>query len=140
MRAVDARNADDLLATAEDARERTRREDPTGAALIEARYAELLEALDWYLDAGQPDRLEPIDQPHRRLGLDAPRAPVGDEAGAVHGAEVPACGHVPRAQIKLDAEGFEDSAADLVGQRVVAEQPEVPRPAPRRDARCHVPQ
>ena len=56
MRPVDARTADDLLAIAEDARERTRREDPTGAALIEARYPELLEALDWYLDAGQPDQ------------------------------------------------------------------------------------
>ena len=56
MRPVDTRTADDLLATAEDARERTRREDPAGAALIESRYQELLEALDWYLDAGQPDQ------------------------------------------------------------------------------------
>jgi len=56
MRPVDARTADDLLAIAEDARERTRREDPTGAALTEARYPELLEALDWYFDAGQPDQ------------------------------------------------------------------------------------
>ena len=56
MRPVDARTADDLLAIAEDARERTRREDPTGAASIEARYPELLETLDWYLDAGQPDQ------------------------------------------------------------------------------------
>jgi len=56
MRPVDARTADDLLAIAEDARERTRREDPTGAALIEERYPELLETLDWYLDAGQPDQ------------------------------------------------------------------------------------
>jgi tetratricopeptide (TPR) repeat protein len=56
MRLVDARTADDLLTIAEDARERTRREDPTGAALIETRYQELLEALDWYLDAGQPDQ------------------------------------------------------------------------------------
>ena len=56
MRPVDARTADDLLAIAEDARDRTRREDPTGAASIEARYPELLETLDWYLDAGQPDQ------------------------------------------------------------------------------------
>ena len=42
-------------AIAEDARARIRREDPESAAMIEARYPELLEALDWYLDAGQPD-------------------------------------------------------------------------------------
>ena len=53
---MDARTAADLLATAEDARERTRREDPTGAALVEERYPAMLEALDWYLDAGQPDQ------------------------------------------------------------------------------------
>ena len=53
--AVDARTADDLLAIAEDARERTRREDPTGAENVEARYPEMLEALDWYLEAAQPD-------------------------------------------------------------------------------------
>jgi len=56
MRPVDARTADDLLAIAEDARERTRREDPTGAALVEERYPAMLEALDWYLDASRPDQ------------------------------------------------------------------------------------
>jgi tetratricopeptide (TPR) repeat protein len=52
---VDARTADELLAIAEDARERTRREDPTGAEQVEARYHDMLEALDWYLEATQPD-------------------------------------------------------------------------------------
>jgi tetratricopeptide (TPR) repeat protein len=52
---VDARTADDLLAIAEDARERTRREDPTGAENVEARYPEMLEALEWYVEAAQPD-------------------------------------------------------------------------------------
>jgi tetratricopeptide (TPR) repeat protein len=55
MPAVDTPTADALLALAEDARARVRREDPESAALIEARYPELLEALDWYLDARQPD-------------------------------------------------------------------------------------
>ena len=55
MRPVDAQTADDLLAIAEDARERTRREDPTGAARVEERYSQMLEALNWYLDASQPD-------------------------------------------------------------------------------------
>jgi tetratricopeptide (TPR) repeat protein len=56
MPAVDTPTADALLALAEDARARVRREDPESAALIEARYPELLEALDWYLDAAQPDK------------------------------------------------------------------------------------
>ena len=53
---MDTPTADALLALAEDARARVRREDPESAALIEARYADLLEALDWYLDAGLPDQ------------------------------------------------------------------------------------
>ena len=52
---MDAPTADTLLSLAEEARAGIRREDPESAALIEARYPELLEALDWYLDAGQPD-------------------------------------------------------------------------------------
>ena len=52
---MDKTTADTLLAIAEDARARIRREDPESAAQIEARYPELLEALDWYLDEGHPD-------------------------------------------------------------------------------------
>ena len=44
-----------MLAIAEDARERTRREDATGAQMVEVRYPDMLAALDWYLEAGQPD-------------------------------------------------------------------------------------
>ena len=52
---MDMTTADTLVAIAEDASARIRREDPESAARIEARYPELLEALDWYLDAGHPD-------------------------------------------------------------------------------------
>ena len=52
---MDARTADELLAIAEDARERTRREDASGAQMVEKRYPDMLAALDWYLDAEQPD-------------------------------------------------------------------------------------
>jgi len=52
---VDTRTADELLAIAEDARERTRREDATGAQMVEVRYPDMLAALHWYLEAGQPD-------------------------------------------------------------------------------------
>jgi tetratricopeptide (TPR) repeat protein len=52
---VDQPTADNLLATAEEGRARLRREDPESAAMIEGRYPEMLDALDWYLDTGQSD-------------------------------------------------------------------------------------
>src|SRR2546422_8967334 len=67
-----------------------------------------------------------------------PRAPVGDATGGVNGAEVAARGHIARAEVELDPEGLEDAAPDLVAERVVAEEPEVPWPAAGRDPRRHV--
>ena len=55
MRPVDAQTADELLAIAEEARAGSRREDPEAAAAIEARYPEMLEVLEWSLEAAQPD-------------------------------------------------------------------------------------
>src|SRR5262245_9814515 len=55
MRRVDAATAEELLAIAEDARERTRREDATGAATVAAHYGSMLEAADWFLDIGRAD-------------------------------------------------------------------------------------
>ena len=53
--AVDLRTAESLVVIAEDARAGIRREDPESAAAIEARYADMLEVLEWSLGAGQPD-------------------------------------------------------------------------------------
>ena len=52
---MDLPTAESLVALAEDARAGIRREDPESSARIEARYTEMLEALDWSLEAGQPD-------------------------------------------------------------------------------------
>jgi non-specific serine/threonine protein kinase len=52
---VDPSTADSLVAIAEDARAGIRREDPNSAAAIEARYADMLEVLEWSLEAGHPD-------------------------------------------------------------------------------------
>ena len=43
-----------------------------------------------------------------------------------------------RLEMEVDAERFEDAAAYRMLERVVAEEAEVTRPAPRRDARPHV--
>ena len=75
----------------------------------------------------------------RRFSLvgDSPGPAVGDVAGLVDGAEVQPGGHVAVLQRELHAQGAEHAAADLVDQRVVAEQAQVPRPAAGRDAGGH---
>ena len=40
---------------AEEARARLRSQDPAAAVPVEERYPEMLQALDWYLDGGQPE-------------------------------------------------------------------------------------
>jgi len=52
---MDAAGAAALLELAEEARARSRRQDPAGNQPVEDRYPEMLEALDWHLASGQPD-------------------------------------------------------------------------------------
>jgi tetratricopeptide (TPR) repeat protein len=52
---VDANTAAGLLDLAEDAQKRRRQQDPEAERMVEARYSEFLEALDWYGAAGWPD-------------------------------------------------------------------------------------
>lgn len=52
---MDADTAAGLLELAEDAQRRRRRQDPDAEQMLEARYGELREALDWYRTAGNPD-------------------------------------------------------------------------------------
>ena len=94
----------------------------------------LLDGLDEDLDARQADRAQPLGESHADLGADAARAPVGDAALRVDGAEVAARGDVARPQVELNAERLQHAAADLEANRIVAEEAEVPRPAARRDA------
>ena len=53
----------------------------------------------------------------------------------VERAEVAAGRHVVSAQLEADARRLERAAADAILERIVAEQPQVPRPAAGRDAR-----
>ena len=52
---MDADAAAGLLDLAEDAQRRRRRQDPEAERMVEARYREVREALDWYGAAGQHD-------------------------------------------------------------------------------------
>jgi tetratricopeptide (TPR) repeat protein len=52
---VDAATADALVEIALEAQARTRRQDLGAHAEVEARYPEMLDALDWFLDAGRPE-------------------------------------------------------------------------------------
>src|SRR5688572_3846677 len=52
---MDAVMAAELLDLAQDAWRRRRRQDPEADRMVEVRYRDIREALDWYVDAGQPD-------------------------------------------------------------------------------------
>lgn len=52
---MDAATAEALSGIAEVARARLRRQEPDSTRPVEDRYPELLQALDWYVAAGQPD-------------------------------------------------------------------------------------
>jgi len=67
------------------------------------------------------------------LGGRAAGAAVGDDV-ALDGAEVGPCGHVAGPQVHAHADDLHDAAADLDHARVIAEQPQVRRPAAGRDA------
>lgn len=52
---MDAATADALAEIAEESRAGLRRQEPGAHRPVEERYAEMREALDWYLGSGQPD-------------------------------------------------------------------------------------
>jgi len=70
----------------------------------------------------------------RLLGRQPAGAAVGDPAVVGEGGEVDARGHVARLQLEADPGGRERPAADLVGERVVAEQAQMTGAGPGRDA------
>jgi hypothetical protein len=69
----------------------------------------------------------------RLLGGEPAGAAVDDPAIAGEGGEVDARGHVAGLQLEADPGGRQSAAADLVGERVVAEQSQVPGAGPGRD-------
>ena len=69
------------------------------------------------------------------LRVNAPGAPVGDDAFGVERAEVGARRHVAGPQFQAQPQRLDDAAAHLELQRVVAKQAQVSRPAARSDAR-----
>src|SRR5688572_24051177 len=52
---MNADTARDLLMLAEEARTLRRRQDPTAERMVEERYPEMTQALDWYVEAGHCD-------------------------------------------------------------------------------------
>jgi len=68
------------------------------------------------------------------LGRDAAGAAVGDDAFGIERAEVRARGYIAVLEFHAESERFDDAAANLEFQRVVAEKSEVSRPAAGRDA------
>ena len=99
--------------------------------------AVLAHLADECLVARELDAGEALGDLGRDLGRHAPRAPVGDVAVGVDGAEIAACGEVVRAEREIDAGGLQHPAADLDLKWIVAEEAEVARPRAGRDAVPH---
>src|SRR5262249_55576078 len=98
----------------------------------------LFDGLYQNLYARQPNVPQPLDEPDAHLRRDTAGPTIGDAAGGVNRAEVSASRHVALAEIEFDSQRFEDSTAHRVAQGVIAEETEMPRAAPRCDARRHV--
>ena len=85
-------------------------------------------------DAGNLDRLHLLAHLDAAFGAGPAGAAIGDEPLVVDGAEVASDGDIARADLEVDAERFQDAAADLVFERVIAEQAEMARAAAGGDA------
>ncbi len=75
---MDAATADALVEIAVEAQARTRRQDLGAHAEVEARYPEMLDALDWYLDAGRPDAAYRLATPLVSFWMSTNRVDDGD--------------------------------------------------------------
>ena len=83
---------------------------------------------------------DPLQQFHQflaGLGRKAARAAVGHEAGLIHRAEIPAGGHIVWTQVKINAERFQHASPDLIVDRVIAKNGEMPGTAARGYPRPH---
>src|SRR5262249_41159443 len=97
----------------------------------------LADRLDEGLDAGNLDSLQLLAHRHAAFGTRPAGAAVADQPLGVHRAEVSADRHVFWPDLKINAQRFKDAPADLVFERIVAEQTEVPRSAAGGDAGQH---
>ena len=67
--------------------------------------------------------------PSRTRGSRARSRPIFNEPVVVEGAEIATDSDILRAEVEIDAQGFQDAAADLIADGVIAEQAQVPRSA-----------
>src|SRR5881296_1612220 len=94
----------------------------------------LLDRFDDELDPVDLDRTQAVAELDAEIGGDAAGAPIGDPPVSVHRAEVAPGGHVARLEMGVEADPFQRPAAHRMLERIIAEEPEVLRSAPRRDA------
>ncbi len=101
-----------------------------GVQALTAHYhddAVFLDLMDFCFDAGDLNIVENLDDRGCFFVRDAPGAPVGDVAFGVEAAQVAAGGDITGVDIHADSRGRERPAADIVDQRVIAEQGQVGR-------------
>ena len=95
----------------------------------------VLHRVDAQLRAVHLDAVQPLAKRGAKLGRDAARTAVNQKPIAVYGTEVAAGGHVSGLEFYVNPQRFQDASANLVFQRVVAEQRQVPRAAAGSDTR-----
>ena len=93
-----------------------------------------LDVADEDFDAGDCDGVEFFAEFFGDIGGYASGAAVADVAGCVNGDEVAADCNIAVGEGEVDSEGFEDAAADVVFEGVVAEESEVAGAAAGGDA------
>ena len=97
--------------------------------------AMLFYRLNEHFDARHLHRPQPDRNCLALLARNATGAAIGDFAGRVKRAEISASCHVVRPQLEADARRLQCPAANQILERIVAKQPQMPRPAPRTDPR-----
>ena len=95
----------------------------------------LAHRLDKHLHAGDFDLLKLLAHGHAALGRGPARPAIADESFANSMVQSPPHGNIARPYLEINAQRFENTPADSIFQRVVAEQPKVSWAAPGCNAR-----
>ena len=86
------------------------------------------------LDTGNGYVSQPFCQRSTFFGGDASSTPIADVSIGINRAPIAACSHILRCEFEANTYRFEGSATDQVFHRVIAEEPQVTRPASRSDS------
>ena len=97
----------------------------------------LLHVANKDLHAGDFDLIQLLTQPRADVARNPPRTTVRNVSGRVDRTKIPADGDIIRAKFEVNSQRLQDTATDVVLQRVIAKQAQMPRSASGRNSRQH---